>query len=124
VGAEKQLELAMKHLLRVQDSWDPPAWDNLSVYGFYCLENAVTAAATHAKIKLKKTHTAKAEAARQITDQYGLPDVENLLKDLNEARKSEAYGDVAAPELDAEDVVAQIETYVEAVRAFLAKEAS
>jgi hypothetical protein len=93
------------------------------LYGFYCLENAVTAAATHAKITLKRTHTAKLDAARRLTAQYGLPDVENLLKDLNEARKSEAYGDIVAPELDAEDVASQIDRYVETVKALLAKEA-
>lgn len=120
---EEQLELAKKHLLRVQEAWDPPKWDDLSLYGFYCLENAVTAAATHAKITLKKTHTAKVDAARRLTAQHGLPDVEDLLKDLNEARKSEVYGDTVAPELDAEDVATQIDRYVEAVRAFLTKEA-
>jgi hypothetical protein len=55
--------------------------------------------------------------------QHGLPEVEDLLKDLNDARKSEAYGDIAAPELGAEDVVSQIEKYVEAVKAFFSKEA-
>jgi hypothetical protein len=39
-------------------------------------------------------------------------------RDLNDARKSQAYGDVAAPELDAEEVVCQIENYAEAVEAF------
>jgi len=122
VTAEKQLELAKKHLLKVQEAWDPPAWDDLSLYGFYCLENAVTAAATHAKIIFKKTHTAKVDAALRLTAQHGLPNVEDLLKDLNEARKSEAYGDIAAPELDAEDVASEIERYVEAVETFLKKE--
>jgi len=122
VTAEKQLELAKKHLLRVQEAWDPPAWDDLSLYGFYCLENAVTAAATHANITFKKTHAAKVDAARRLTAQHGLPNVEDLLKDLNEARKSEAYGDIASPELDAEDVASEIERYVEAVETFLKKE--
>ena len=123
VTAEEQLELAKKHLLRVQEARDPPKWDDLSFYGFYCLENAVTAAATHAKIAFKKTHAGKAEAARQLARRHGLPDVEDLLRDLNDARKSQAYGDVAAPELDAEEVVCQIENYAEAVEAFLRKEA-
>lgn len=47
----------------------------------------------------------------------------HLLRDLNDARKSQAYGDLAAPELDAEEVVCQIENYAEAVEAFLRKEA-
>jgi hypothetical protein len=123
VTAEQQLELAKKHLLRVQEAWDPPKWDDLSLYGFYCLENAVTAAATHANITFKRTHPGKADAARQLARAHALPNVEDLLKDLNDARKSEAYGDVAAPELDAEDLVSQIKNYVEAVEALLRKEA-
>jgi len=34
----------------------------------YCLENAVSAAATHAKLKFVKTHPSKADAARQSRD--------------------------------------------------------
>ena len=94
VTAEEQLKLAKKQLLRAQEALDPPKWDDLSLYGFYCLENAVTAAATHAMMTFKKTHAGKAVAARQLTRQHGLPDVEGLLTDLNDARKSEAYGDV------------------------------
>lgn len=44
-----------------------------------------------------------------------MPDVELLLRDLNETRKSEAYGEGAAPDLDAEEVASEIETFVEAV---------
>ena len=33
----------------------------------------------------------------------------------DEVRKREAYGDVVAPELDAEDVATEVERYVEAV---------
>jgi hypothetical protein len=119
--AQQQLELAKKHLAKVQAAWFEPQWDDLSLYGFYCLENAVTAAATHAKIPVKKTHPSKADAARELSDKFGLPDVEGLLKDLNEARKSEAYGDIVAPNLDAEDVASDIEKYVEAVEEFLDK---
>ena len=42
-----------------------------------------------------------------------------LLRDLNEVRKSEAYGDVAAPKLDAEDVAGAIEEFVDAVSALV-----
>ncbi len=41
----------------------------------------------------------------------------DLLRDLNETRKSEAYGEVAAPNLDAEDVACEIELYIAAVEA-------
>jgi hypothetical protein len=42
----------------------------------------------------------------------GLPDISNLLRDLNDARKATAYGDVDRPDLDAEDIASRIEEYV------------
>lgn len=43
----------------------------------------------------------------------------DLLRDLNEARKAVAYGDVARPDLDAEEIAIQIENYVKAVEALI-----
>jgi hypothetical protein len=120
VTAKDHLELAKKHLARVQEAWDPPDWPDLALYGFYCLENAVGAAATHAGIGFKKTHPSKADAARQLAAQHRLPDVSRLLVQLNDARKSVAYGDVPQPNLDAEDVATEVENYVDAVEDFLA----
>ena len=39
--AHEKLELARRHLGRVQAAWDPPDWADLSLYGFYALEAAV-----------------------------------------------------------------------------------
>lgn len=64
----------------------------------------------------------KADNARKLHDQFGLPDVEQLLRDLNDARKAAAYGDIEAPDLDAEDVATRIEDYVEAVETILGKD--
>ena|SRR2546427_13285153 len=119
--ARQQLNLAKKHLERVLAAWDPPDWLDLAMYGFYCLENAVSAAATHAKIKFGKTHPSKADAARQLAARHGLPDVSSLLAQLNDARKSVAYGDITMPNLDAEDVAIEIENYVDAVGTFLGR---
>lgn len=80
--ARQQLNLAKKHLERVQLAWDPPDWANLAMYGFYCLENAVSAAATHAGIKFARTHPSKADAARQLAARHSLPDVSSLLVQL------------------------------------------
>ena len=91
-------------------AWDAPTdWDDLSLYGFYCLENAVEAAAKHLGIQTSRKHWEKAELAGELHDQHGLPDVEQLLRDLNEARKAAAYGDVEGPDLDAEEIAMQIE---------------
>jgi len=110
-----KLALADKHLAKAQLAWDPPDWADLSVWGFYCLEAAVEAAAIHHGISVKKTHWSRVTAAEKLHEGHGLPDVAGLLRDLNDSRKKIAYGDVAAPELDAEDVISAIEGYVDEV---------
>ena len=74
------------------------------------------------KLKTSKKHWVKADVAGTLRDQHGLPDVEKLLRDLNEARKAAAYGDVPVPDLDAEGVASQIESYVDAVAAVVERE--
>ena len=113
--ADEKLELAQRHLQRVQAAWDPPDWADLSLYGFYALEAAVEAASTHLGLSVQKAHWARVGAAETLHRDHGLPDVAELLRDLNETRKSEAYGDVAAPQLDAADVASAIDLYVDAV---------
>jgi hypothetical protein len=40
--------LAEEHLKRVQAAWDDPTdWEDLTMYGLYCVEAAVVAAAKH-----------------------------------------------------------------------------
>lgn len=116
--AEK-LALAEKHLARVLEAWEEPDWADLSLYGFYALEAAVDAAALEHGIEVRKRHWARVETARELYEGFGLPDVSMLLRDLNEVRKSEAYGEVAAPELDPEKTAMEIESYVEAVAAIV-----
>ncbi len=115
-GALEKLRLAQKHLDRVQAAWDEPTnWDDLSLYGFYCLEAAIVAAATHIGLETKSTHWAKADVAQTLHEDHGLPDIQDLLRDLNQARKAAAYGDIVAPDLDPEDVASEIESYMNAV---------
>lgn len=120
--AEKRLVLAKKHLERVLVAWDDPTdWADLSLYGFYCLEASIVAAAWKVGVEPSRSHPGKAKAAHSLQS-HGLPDVADLLSDLNVARKAAAYGDVDFPELDAEDLAARIEEYVEAVATLLADE--
>jgi hypothetical protein len=120
----EKLALARRHLDRVLGAWEAPTdWDDLSLYGFYCLEAAVEAAAAHAGIKGSKRHWEKADVSGELHRSYGLPDVAQLLHDLNDARKSAAYGDVPAPDLKAENVASEIERYVEAVAQLVEKSA-
>ena len=56
------------------------------------------------------------EASRYLAVEHGLPEIENLLVDLNTMRKHEAYGDVDPPDnLDPGVVAEEIETHVERI---------
>ena len=116
---QEKLVLARRHLAKTL--LDPSDLDDLSIYGLYCLEAAVEAAALHVEIEITKQHWEKVNVAQELHTQHGLPDIYDLLNDLNVSRKAVAYGDVEAPELEEEDVVSQIERYVEAVEEFVEK---
>jgi len=79
------------------------------------LEAAVEAAALNVGLPTSKKHWEKADLAVQLHQNNGLPDVSQLLRDFNEGRKSAAYGDVEAPEMDAEELASEIEEFVEEV---------
>ncbi len=121
MSGEQSLALAKKHLERVQDAlMDPPDWLEIATFGFYALEASVVAAAEHLGLTVARTHPGKVKAACALSADHGLPDVSGLLYDLNVARKSEAYGDVAFPnDLNAEQVCSGIEEFVEAVEALV-----
>ena len=120
ISAADSLALAKKHLARVLDSWDPPDWLDLAAYGLYALEAATVAAGLHLGNAPKRTHWNKAELARDLARNEGLPDIAALMGDLNEVRKSEAYGDIASPPmLDPENVARKVEAYVNSVDALL-----
>lgn len=96
-------------------------WADLSLYGFYCLEACVVAAAIHLGRSRPRHHQQKVQEARHISVAHGLPDVSDLLIDLNGMRKHVAYGDIGAPgNLDPQDVASEVEEYVEAVKRLLA----
>lgn len=119
----RKLELAKRHLDRVLTAWtEPTDWDDLSLYGFYCLEAAVEAAALHFGLRTSKRHWDKVDLAEDLHTKRGLPDIRDLLRDLNDARKATAYGDMDRPDLNAEDIASQIEGYVDAVAAVIASE--
>ncbi|MEZ4225050.1 MAG: hypothetical protein R3B13_29115 [Polyangiaceae bacterium] len=88
------------------------------MYGLYALEAATLAAAKHFNLPIKKTHWDKIDRAHDINTKHGLPDVADLLQDLNTARKARAYGEDQGPEelgLDAEQVAISIEQFIEEV---------
>ena len=110
---QEKLVLARRHLTKVLS--DPSDLEDLSLYGFYCLEAAVEAAALHVRIKVKKSHLEKAKVAVELHKRFKLPDVADLLFELNDSRKAVAYGDVEEPDFEDRDVAIEIESFVEAV---------
>ena len=121
LDAQEHLEFAQRHLKKVQDAWDDPTdWSDLAVYGFYCLEQAVTAAATHQGLKVRRQHRSKIQLAKSLHKKMGLPDIGELLALLHQAQKYASYGDVNPPAFDPQDVATEIEEYVEAVTKMLA----
>ncbi|MGO9254705.1 MAG: hypothetical protein ACLQU1_00145 [Bryobacteraceae bacterium] len=69
-----KLALARHHLKRVQGAWDNPTdWDDLSLYGFYCLEAAVEAAAVCVRLKTSKKHWRKLMLQQSFTETMGYP---------------------------------------------------
>jgi len=114
--SKAKLQLARRHLERVRAPWDDPTdWDDLSLYGFFCLEAAIEAAALQLGMTTSKKHWEKADVATELHKKRGLPDIDQLLRDLNDARKAAAYGDVPTPPLDPQVVASDIEQYVDAV---------
>jgi hypothetical protein len=113
----KRIELAREQLERVQAAWDDPTdWSDLAIYSFYSLENAVAAAADLYGIKWQRNHPSKIDASVELRDSHGLPDIEDLLAELNTLRKSTAYGETPPQHLwSAEDIAIEVEAYVEAV---------
>ena len=122
-SAQESFELALRHLDKVLLAWDDPTdWADLATYGFYCLEACVVAVALYLGRQRPRQHHQKVREARNIAREQGLPDVADLLVDLNSMRKHEAYGDIEPPEgLDPQDVAGEIEDYVEAVQRLLSR---
>jgi hypothetical protein len=95
----------------------------LGTYGLYCLEALIRAAALWSGETPIRTHWGKADQAKNLNNRQGLPDVADLLQDLNVMRKAMAYGDedFDESEYDAENIADQIEDYFGKVSAFVNK---
>jgi len=85
---------------------------------FYAYENAVVAVAEAEGIPWEKIHPKKAALARTFVTRGTLKtDVSELLSKLNTLRKDVSYGDPGEElsEVDLEDLVSDLETYLEEV---------
>ena len=107
-----KLKLARRHLERVLAAWDTPTdWDDLSIYGLYCLEAAVEAAATHIGLMTSKKHWEKVTPQTSCTKSTAFPTLDNCFVISTMPGRP--------PSLDAEGVASEIELYVDAVAQLL-----
>ena len=115
------LGIAEQHFPRVQEARDQLDWTDLGTYGLYCLEALIRAAALKSGETPIRTHWGKADQAKNLHQKVGLPDVSDLLQDLNVMRKAMAYGDEEFDESDhdAEEIVRDIEDYLAKVSGFV-----
>ena len=113
----ERLDLAREQLSRAQvAAFEPEDWAELSIWAFYALENAVIAAADHLQLPWEKSHPSKVKVSRALHREHGLPGVSSLLVELNELRKSEAYGEVQpSRSMTAAEIVIAVEGFIEAV---------
>jgi hypothetical protein len=112
--ARDLLTKAQSHLQKVHVAASSPT-DFDALYGFYCLEAAVMAAAVGLGWQVQPSHRDKVKAAARLHEQHNLPDVSALLPKLNDARKAAAYGDTPSPRINPDDLANEIENFVEAV---------
>lgn len=99
-GARKAINIAQRHLERVQVAWyEPPDPVEAVTFAFYAYENAIVAVAELHGRRWTKNHYEKAELAHQLF-QEGLisVDVSDRLREFNDLRKDVAY-DEPGPEL-------------------------
>jgi hypothetical protein len=115
------LQLAAKHLGKVQAARHGPDWGDLAMYGLYCLEALVRAATLKDGEKPHTTHWEKVNQAKSLAKIHGFPNIDKLMRLLNDVRKAEAYGDEEFDESshDANDIADQIAAYFDAVAKFV-----
>jgi hypothetical protein len=121
-AAAAKIEVSRKHLTKVQAAWEEPTdWADLCIYGLYALETAVQAAGLHVGLTAQPTHPAQVRLAKTLHEDHGLPDIEELLVDLQRSRLHEAYGEIKpSGKFDAESIASFVEEYVVAVEGLLA----
>ena len=121
--AQDALNRARKQCERVSDAaWPPEDYGAAVTWAFYAYENCVVAAAEALGIAWRKLHYNKVAIARQLYENGQVRrDIGDELERLNELRKDVQYGDPGLEllEVDLEDLVIELETFVEEIAALL-----
>lgn len=120
--AQEKLRLARDHLAKVRQAVKarPPDLALLYVFGQFAVEVAATAAGAHVDLSEAETHPGKLRLAGRLRDEHGLPDVEEVLRDLQRNRIHEAYGNFEpSGRFSPDEIAVTVEAYVEAVARFV-----
>ncbi len=115
------VKVAERHLRKVREASALPDWSDIGTYGLYCLEASIRAAALKSGETPIRTHWGKADQATNLHTKHGLPNIRDLLEDLNVMRKAMAYGDEEFEEsdFDAQKIANEIQDYYDKVLAFI-----
>lgn len=121
--ARELFDLASGQLDAAQTAWWEPAEPAACITNtFYAYENVVTVAMLVAGKTRTKKHYEKAQIAKKLFDGKILKtDVSDRLTYLNEVRKDVQYGEPGfeMKQIDLENLVAELETFVDEVKALL-----
>jgi uncharacterized protein (UPF0332 family) len=121
--ARRLFDLASGQLDDAESAWWEPAEPAKCITNtFYAYENAVTAAMLVAGRDRTRKHYEKAQIARTLFETQILrTDVSDLLTYLNDIRKDVQYGEPGfdMKQVSLEDLVADLERFIEEVKALL-----
>ena len=120
--AQDALNRARKQWERVSAAWPLEDYETAVTWAFYAYKNCVVATAEAQGIAWRKLHYNKVAIARQLYHNGQVRrDIGDELERLNELRKDVQYGDPGLEllQVDLEDLVIELETFVEEVAALL-----
>lgn len=120
--AREKLRLAKDHLEKVHQAvgGEPVDLALLYIFGQYAMEVAASAAGAHVGISEAETHPGQVRLAQRLHDEHGLPDIQEMLRDLQRNRLHEAYGKLEpSGKFDPQDIAVAVEEYVDAVTRFI-----
>ncbi len=114
--ARERIARARQQLERVQTAARGHDPENAVVWAFYAYENCITALAEFHGLVWTKSHTQKAQLARNLHNNGMISrDIRDELEELNRLRKDVAYNGpgLEVQELDLEDLVNKLEEFID-----------
>ena len=120
--ARRMLAVARKQLDEAAaDSWEPAEPADCVTKAFYAFENSLMAAVLATGGSHTTKHYVKAQLALKIHQDHGVRNISERLTTLNELRKDVSYGEPGPDllEVDLEDLVSDLESFIEEVEGLI-----